>query len=340
MLIDLSIGEKRKKNHLIKFKKSDLKSFYKYPKKNNKLFLSIKNWVKKRYKKNINYNHLIITTGNREALFSVSYSIKNKKKYILLPKPYYHIYIKIAKEENKKIIFYDHKNLLKILEKKKILKKINYMIVNSPNNFDGFFFNKKTIKKISNKAKKNDFFVISDECYSEIYYKKKPISFFDIKKNKRVIILNSLSKRSHSPGLRSGFIYTTHEKKKKKIESFKKIAGSCTSNFIQKKSIALWNDEKHVNKIRNFYKKNVDKCVKIIKKCKKKIKKPKSGFYICIKKSPKKRKKKIDLIKKKNVKIKIADGSLFGKNEYIRIALVEKFSICKKSIKIILKKCC
>ncbi|UOQ27894.1 N-succinyl-L L-diaminopimelate aminotransferase alternative [Candidatus Vidania fulgoroideae] len=331
MLINLSLGERRKKNRIIVFKKKDINFFYSYPTSSSLLLKTIRNWIKKRYKKRINPNNISFSLGNRESLFTV-FSIFKKKGYLLIPKPYYHIYSKLSK----KTIFYNYKKIEKIFKNKNILNNIDVVIVNSPNNFNGFFMKRKTLEKLGKLSIKHKFYILSDECYSEIFYKKKPSSFIEIKNNKNAIVMNSLSKRSYSPGLRSGFIYSKNKKIIDKIKKKKKLSGTLPSNFVQNKSIKLWSDEKHVNETRSFYKKNMRICFNILKKYNKRVKKPKSGFYIWIKLSSKK--KVLKTVKELDKKgIKISNGDIFGSKKHIRIALVEKISICKKAMKTILK---
>ncbi|UOQ38038.1 N-succinyl-L L-diaminopimelate aminotransferase alternative [Candidatus Vidania fulgoroideae] len=332
MFINLSLGERRKKNKKIVFKKKDISSFYSYPTSSLVLLKVIRNWIEKRYNKRISPNNISLSLGNRESLFTV-FSIFKKKGYLLIPKPYYHIYSKLSK----KTIFYNYKNIEKVLENKNILNNIDIVIVNSPNNFNGFFMKKKTLEKLGKLSIKYKFYILSDECYSEIFYKKKPSSFIEIKNNRNAIVINSLSKRSYSPGLRSGFIYSKNKKIINKIKEKKILSGTLPSNFIQNKSIKLWSDEKHVSETRKFYKKNMHTCFNILKKYNKNAKKPKSGFYIWLKLGSKE--KVLRTVKELDEKgIRISNGNIFGSEKHIRIALVEKISVCKKAMRIILKK--
>ncbi len=54
--------------------------------------------------------------------------------------------------------------------------------------------------------------LLNDECYSEIYVGEKPPSLLEASVHvgnesfKNILVINSISKRSSAPGLRSGFI--------------------------------------------------------------------------------------------------------------------------------------
>lgn len=328
--INLSIGEIRKNNNkLNNFKNYNLYKFY--PNLNNfKIFnKTIKKWIKKRYNINIKDNNICPSLGNRDGLFSSFLYLLNKKKYIVIFKPFYPIYIHLIKYFKKKPLYINEKNYKKKIHKN--YKKINFIILCSPNNPTGKCHKKKFFIDI---IKKN-INIISDECYSEIYMYSKPLSILESdKKMKKIIILNSLSKRSYVPGLRSGFILS-NKKYIRKIKKIKNICGTILSDFNKKISIELWKDNKHVEKIRYEYKKKIKLCYNIIKKSNIKFNFYRTGFYFWIKI----KENEIKFCKRlyKFYKIKILPGFLFGKKNYIRIALVENIKKCIYSIKKIIK---
>ena len=104
------------------------------------------------------------------------------------------------------------------------------------------------------------FVIASDECYSEIYFEEgnAPIGAMTAAKAcgrtdlKNIIVLNSLSKRSNAPGLRSGFVAGDRSL----IASYllyRTYHGSAMNPMIQAASIAAWNDEAHVVENRRLY---------------------------------------------------------------------------------------
>ncbi len=340
--INLSIGEQIKKNNNFFSKLSvNFDLYQNYPKTNfnKKLLKNFKKTTKKKYGVELKNKNIIPSLGNRDGLYT-SFLIFNKieKKYVILFKPYYPIYKNICDFFNKKIIL-----IKKNIRKKfiKYNKLINFIIICSPNNPDGNIINKKQINKIILYCNFYNIKIISDECYSDIYFKKLPTSIIKFKKKTKnysnVIILNSLSKRSCAPGLRSGF-YISSKKNINSIKVIKNISGTLLSEFNQYISAQLWKDNKHVKKIRNKYKERIKKCVEILKKNKIKIKKPKGGFYLWIN-IKKYAKNDIIFCKKlyKNNSIKILPGEIFGVKNYIRIALVVSKKKCIYSIKKIIK---
>ena len=176
------------------------------------------------------------------------------------------------------------------------------------------------------KALEFDFVLMNDECYSEIYFdsKDKPVSLLEASINvgnkdfKNIVIINSISKRSSAPGLRSGFI-AGDKNILKEYMKYRTYIGCASPLPLQYAAADAWNDEKHVEEFRAIYKENFNLAEEILG-----IKTPQSTFYIYLEVKDELEFTK-NLYKEKNVKVLPAsylgrDG--IGKN-YIRIALVE-----------------
>lgn len=305
-----------------------------YPKIHNKKFNNIIiNWIFNRYNVKINTQNVCVSKGNKDGLYTAFNLFLNKKKYVAIFKPYYPVYKYLITLFKKKCLYINNKNYKKKIQK--FFNQINLIIVCSPNNPTGSCANKKFFKNILKYSKKYNIKIISDECYSEIYYKKKPYSIIQFKKTlNNILILNSLSKRSGVPGLRSGFIIS-NKTNIKKILKFKMINGSVISDFDLYISKKLWSDETHVKQIRQQYNLKIKLCYNIFKKNKIDFSKPKAGFYLWIKINKNCR----QFCKKlyKSHCIKILPGTVFGKKNYIRIALTEKKKICLKAVNKIVK---
>jgi len=176
------------------------------------------------------------------------------------------------------------------------------------------------------KALKYDFILINDECYSEIYFdeENKPASLLEASKLvgndkfKNVLVMNSISKRSSAPGLRSGFI-AGDAKILKSYMQYRTYVGCASPVPLQYAAAAAWNEESHVEYFRSIYKKNFELAYEILG-----VKPPQATFYIWL---------EVDdeieftrnLYKEKN--IKVLPGSFLGREGigkgYVRIALVE-----------------
>ena len=132
-------------------------------------------------------------------------------------------------------------------------------------------------------AETYDFKILADECYSEIYRKKKPIGAIECLNKfnvdpERLVIFNSLSKRSNLPGLRSGFA-ASGEKVITELKKLRAYSGAPCPSPLQFAAEAAWRDEKHVEYNRRQYNEKVNLANKIFQKTKN-YKTPEAGFFL------------------------------------------------------------
>ena len=207
------------------------------------------------------------------------------------------------------------------------------MILNFPNNPTASTLDITELEEWVKKALKYNFVLLNDECYSEIYQNKKPYSLLEASKNignnkfKNILVINSISKRSSAPGLRSGFIAGDREILKEYMK-YRTYVGCASPLPLQLASAVAWSDEIHAKKIRKKYIKNLKIAKKILN-----IKLPKATFYIWLE-------VKDDLeftkraYKKRN--LKLLPGSFLGRNGvgsgFVRIALVDSKKNTKKAM--------
>ena len=107
-------------------------------------------------------------------------------------------------------------------------------------------------------ADQYDFYIVADECYSEIYWQDKPLGLLEIAQNlgrkgyARCLVMNSLSKRSALPGLRSGLI-AGDAALLARFAKLRSYTGVATPLPLQHVAAAAWSDEAHVQRHRQVY---------------------------------------------------------------------------------------
>jgi aspartate/methionine/tyrosine aminotransferase len=345
-LIDLTIGEP--KFGAPKFIQDALKentSFLgKYPSivGIDDLQNSICEFIKKRYDISIQKKQLCTTLGTKEVCFNFPlyylYDIKNPT--MAFTNPFYAIYEGasiVAKSETIYIDLNEQNNFTPKMNEDK-LKKVNLVILNSPNNPTSSTMNIDELEKWVHLALKYDFFLINDECYSEIYRNTPPPSLLQasIKANnpkfKNIAVINSLSKRSSIPGIRSGYIIGDEEVLKG-YKQYRTYVGSAQPEPLQIASTIAWRDEEHVKNFRNIYNKNFDLVKNILG-----LNPPEAGFFLYLKVNNDTQFTKI-LYEKEN--IKVLPASFMGKNNqgcsFVRIALVYENKIIQTALNAIKK---
>ncbi|WP_027327647.1 succinyldiaminopimelate transaminase [Helicobacter pametensis] len=174
------------------------------------------NFIKTRFDLSLAPHQLIPTFGTREVLFNFPHFLLSNKSdaHIAYPNPFYQIYEGGAIGAKAQIILMDltKENQFKPSLTQSDLQKVNLVILNSPNNPTGSILTLEELCTWVELALKYDFIILSDECYSEIYQDTPPPSILEAclqvqnTSFDNILALNSISKRSCAPGLRSGFI--------------------------------------------------------------------------------------------------------------------------------------
>lgn len=216
--IDLSIGEPQFDTPLPiqKALQDSTHLLKKYPssKGQDSLKQAQLDFIAKRF--GIHLNEIIPTLGTREVLFNFPHFFLSdiSNAHIAYPNPFYQVYEGGAIGAKAKVILMnlEKSNGFKPHLTTQERQKVNLVILNSPNNPTGSILNLEELISWVKMALEYNFVILSDECYSEIYVKDPPPSILEasIKAGnpsfKNILALNSISKRSCAPGLRSGFL--------------------------------------------------------------------------------------------------------------------------------------
>ena len=307
-------------------------SLRKYPSTIGEPFLreSMINFVKTRFNVSLEMNQVVPSFGTREVLFNFpQFALFDKKNPVMaFTNPFYQIYEGAAIASRASVIHIDltKENNFKAILSDEELKRCDLVILNFPNNPTSASMGVEELGLWVKKALEFDFILVNDECYSEIYFDDatKPASLLEAsilvgnKDFKNVLVMNSISKRSSAPGLRSGFIAGDANILKDYLQ-YRTYVGCASPVPLQEAAAAAWNDQNHVAEFRKIYKKNFEIANEILG-----TQIPEATFYIWLEVEDEIEFTK-NLYKEKN--IKVLPGSFLGRNGlgkgYIRIALVE-----------------
>ncbi len=307
-------------------------SLRKYPSTIGEPFLreAMINFVKTRFNVALGMNQVVPSFGTREVLFNFpQFALFDKKNPVMaFTNPFYQIYEGAAIASRAEVIHIDltKENDFKATLSDEDLKKCDLVILNFPNNPTSASMGVEELGLWVKKALEFDFILVNDECYSEIYFDEntKPASLLEAsilvgnKDFKNVLVMNSISKRSSAPGLRSGFIAGDADILKNYLQ-YRTYVGCASPVPLQEAAAVAWNDQNHVAEFRKIYKKNFEIANEILG-----TPIPEATFYIWLEVENELEFTK-NLYKEKNVKL--LPGSFLGRNGlgkgYIRIALVE-----------------
>ncbi len=287
-------------------------------------------FVNKRFNVKLEKNQIIPTFGTREVLFNFpQFALFDKQNPVMAyTNPFYQIYEGAARASRAKTIYINlcKENNFKASLNEEELKKCDLVILNYPNNPTSAEMTKAELGEWVKKALEYDFILINDECYSEIYFDEndKPASLLEVSIEvgnsdfKNILVINSISKRSSAPGLRSGFI-AGDAKILEDYMQYRTYIGCASPVPLQKAAVVAWNNEAHVEIFRENYRKNFRLAHEILG-----ITPPKATFYIWLEVED-----ELEFTKKlyEQENIKVLPGSFLGREGlgkgYVRIALVE-----------------
>jgi N-succinyldiaminopimelate aminotransferase len=211
---------------------------------------------------------VIPVNGSREALFSIAQAVLDpdeRDALVAIPNPFYQIYEGSTLLAGAKPLFINAPAASQLRPDWNAIseaewKRVRMMYVCSPSNPHGRVMTLDDWKRVFELSDRHGFVVVSDECYSEIYFDeaRPPLGALAAAKKlgrdayPRLVVLGSLSKRSSAPGLRSGYAAGDAAVLEKYLQ-YRTYFGSAMSNAIQMASIAAWKDESHVIESRRMY---------------------------------------------------------------------------------------
>ena len=287
-------------------------------------------FIKNRFNVDVSLDQIIPTFGTREVLFNFPQFVLFDKPNPVMAytNPFYQIYEGAAIASRAEVIHIDlvKENDFQPILTDEQLKRCDLVILNYPNNPTAASITIEDLAVWVKKALEFDFVLVNDECYSEIYFddNDKPVSILEASIYagntlfKNVISMNSVSKRSSAPGLRSGIIAGDATILKDYMK-YRTYVGCASPVPLQEAAAVAWSDQSHVDGFRAIYKENFEIAKEILG-----ITPPQSTFYIWLEVEDEIEFTR-ELYKQKN--IKVLPGSFLGRNGigkgYIRIALVE-----------------
>ena len=125
--------------------------------------------------------------------------------------------------------------------------------LNYPNNPTGATAPLEFLKSAADHCRSHDVLLASDEAYSELWFDgDQPVSALQVGDLTNVLVFHTLSKRSSMTGYRSGFVAGDPEMIAA-MRALRPSAGVTPQEFVQRASVAAWNDEAHVEETRAVY---------------------------------------------------------------------------------------
>jgi succinyldiaminopimelate transaminase len=210
-------------------------------------------------------NEVIPTYGSKEAIFSFAQLVVDEtrgKDLVLVTEPGYPVYERGAQFARARVGYLPigpTGAFLPDLEAvdAELWSRCALVWVNYPNNPTGAVAPLEFYEQLARLADEHAFLIGSDEAYSEIWFDEEPASALQVSDRRRVVVFNSLSKRSSMPGYRSGFVAAS-EDVVAALRKYRPTVGTAPQEFLQRASVVAWSDEEHVQRIRAGYRRKRD----------------------------------------------------------------------------------
>ena len=216
--------------------------------------------------------HVLPVAGTKEALFMLSQLVTpeskaGEKPAVLMPNPFYNVYLGGAVVAGAEPVLLpvtaetDHLPDLDALDEGLLERTVAFFLC-SPANPQGSAASLAYLKRALDLARRYDFLLIMDECYSEIYGGEPPAGGLQAALAlggalDHLVVCHSLSKRSSAAGLRSGFVAGDPDI----LKSFARLRsyGAAVQPLpLMAAATALWRDEAHVRENRARYREKFD----------------------------------------------------------------------------------
>ena len=263
----------------------------------DELRLAISDWLQIRFRIGADPAiHILPVYGTREALFSVAQALLSgcEGSLVGMPNPFYQIYEGAALLAGARPLYipnlaeHDYRaDFTGITPAQWRATEMVYIC--SPGNPTGQLMSLDEMLTLIDLAHQYDFVIVSDECYSELYYDDAhvPCSLLEAAAEyredsakrpfERCLSFHSLSKRSNLPGLRSGFVAGDATLIQQYL-SYRTYHGCAMSAHHQHASALAWRDEAHVVENRALYRDKFAAVTEILAPHYD-LRQPEGGFY-------------------------------------------------------------
>src|SRR5258708_22183752 len=215
-------------------------------------------------------SEILVLNGSREGLFFAAITAaryvgeRRGRPAILMPNPFYPAYGAGARAAGCEQIYLPTTRangflpVLDALDDATLARTVAFYIA-SPANPQGAVASRDYFAKLKQLADRFGFFILSDECYSEIYTREAPSSMLEAAGPDftNVVAFQSLSKRSNLPGMRVGFA-AGDKKFLSAFHELRNVAAPQVPVPLQQVAVAAYSDEAHVEENRRLYRMKFD----------------------------------------------------------------------------------
>lgn len=249
---------------------------------------AITDWIGKRYGTRLDPDrHVLPTLGAKEIVYLLAQGFTDReghsvtvaaadggadglgwdsyefppRRTIGVPLPAYPVYemgARMAGAYLRRITLREEDGWLPDLDRIHDWDELAILWVNSPHNPTGAVASLDWLKDAAQRCRQHGVILACDEAYSELWFDgDAPPSGLQLPDLTGVLVINTLSKRSSMPGLRSGFVAGDPDLIDL-LRRWRPNVGTAVPTFIQAAATAAWSDEAHVDEARDRYRRKLE----------------------------------------------------------------------------------
>jgi succinyldiaminopimelate transaminase len=217
-------------------------------------------WCERRFGVELDPETEVIPTyGSKEAIFHLAQVVLDRasdKTLVLSTEPGYPVYDRgalFAGADVEQLPLLEENGFLPDLDAiEETLARTAILWINYPNNPTGAVAPLAFFEQLAALAAEHDFLLAADEAYTELWFDRPPHSALEVSDRSHVAVFQTLSKRSSMTGYRSGFVAGSPELIAA-LRQYRPTVGTAPQEFVQRASVVAWNDEEHVKRTREIY---------------------------------------------------------------------------------------
>ena len=234
---------------------------------------SIAGWCARRFDVELDPESEIVPTyGSKEAIFLLAQVVVDRdsdKRLVLTTSPGYPVPDRgaaFAGADVEQLPLLELDGFLPDLEavNSDTWERAAIVWINYPNNPTGAVAPLEFLRRLAELSREHDFLVAADEAYTELWFDEPPRSALEVREHGNVVVFNTLSKRSSMTGYRSGFAAADRDLISA-LKQFRPSVGTAPQEFVQRASIVAWNDEAHVDRTREIYRRKRDVLLPVLR---------------------------------------------------------------------------
>ena len=287
-------------------------------------------WLERRFGVAVDPETEIVPAyGSKEAIFSLAQVLGTRGRAVAFGEPAYPVYERGALFAGARVQTLPLRRENGFLpDLAELDDDVALVWVNYPHNPTGAVAPRGFYDELAEAAERHDFVVGSDEAYTELWFDEPPPSALQAADPSRILVFQTLSKRSSMTGYRSGFVAGPPEIVAA-LKAYRPTVGTAPQEFVQRASVVAWNDERHVEETRARYRAKRDVLIPAIEARGWEIVASEATMYLwVVGPDP-------DVLLERG--LIVSPGVMFGPSGegYVRFALVPTLEECERAAKIL-----